>query len=122
MQQSSHAAALRHPIRTLIVCWAAWKALLLLVALSTPGRGYDSSTSLVLAHAHAHAHAHRPLPQPGPLPAALHAIASKLTRWDAIYFTQAAARGYRFEQEWAFGWGFTRLIALLTASKCRAFL
>jgi phosphatidylinositol glycan class V len=118
MQQSSHAAALRHPIRTLIVCWAAWKALLLLVALSTPGRGYDSSTSLVVALALAH----RPLPQPGPLPPALHAIATKLTRWDAIYFTQAAARGYRFEQEWAFGWGFTRLIALLTASKCRAFL
>jgi GPI mannosyltransferase 2 len=34
----------------------------------------------------------------------------KLTRWDAIYFANIAKHGYTFEQEWAFGWGWTRLI------------
>jgi phosphatidylinositol glycan class V len=41
-------------------------------------------------------------------------ITSKLVKWDAIYFVQTARRGYVFEQEWAFGWGFSRLIKLFT--------
>ena len=120
---SSHALILRqNPIRTLLLSFAAWKSLLLLVALCSPGQDYDTSTSLVLTHAHAHPQYLQHL-QPGhefpstditPLPTPLHYIATKLTRWDAIYFTQTAARGYRFEQEWAFGWGLTRLIALVT--------
>ena len=105
---SKRAAIVRHPLRALLLCFAAWKALLLLVAVASPGPGYDTSTSLVLSH-----------PQggggDGPLPAALHRIATRLTRWDAIYFTQVAARGYRFEQDWAFGWGLTRLVAGATA-------
>ena len=118
---STRFVILKHPVRTLLLCFAAWKALLLLVAIASPGQGYDTSTSLVLAQHH-----HRPQPPArqvqggggdGPLPAALHHIAIRLTRWDAIYFTQVATRGYRFEQEWAFGWGFTRLIAGATARK-----
>ncbi|KAL8691737.1 MAG: hypothetical protein Q9218_003108 [Villophora microphyllina] len=44
----------------------------------------------------------------------LHTLAEKLTRWDAIYFTQAANRGAIFEQEWAFGWGFAKTLHTLS--------
>ncbi len=98
----------RRPIRSLILIFAAWKALLLLVALCTPGPGYDTSTVLALRG---------DAQLPGPL---THVI-NKLTRWDAIYYVKAATRGYRFEQEWAFGWGFTRFIALCTAGKHKVF-
>src|ERR1700722_10110406 len=30
----------------------------------------------------------------------------RLTRWDAVYFSQTAAHGQEREQEWAFGWGY----------------
>jgi phosphatidylinositol glycan class V len=94
----------RHPIQSLILTFAVWKALLLLIALCSPGPGYDTSTTLALGGE---------TPLPGPL---THVI-GKLTRWDAIYYVKAATRGYRYEQEWAFGWGFTRLIALCTAGE-----
>lgn len=32
-------------------------------------------------------------------------------RWDAIYYVQIAHRGIVFEQEWAFGRGFTKVLA-----------
>lgn len=162
---TTRTTALRHPVRFLVLCFCAWKLLLLLVALASPGHGYDTSTSLLLAGGHGiqlghqslrddglpddlaerlreqlgltkhpmnhtlnHNTNHNPNPlrsalgllQPSgslshpeqqPLPPALHLLALKLTRWDAIYYVQAAARGYRYEQEWAFGWGFNRLIA-----------
>ena len=98
----------RRPIRSLIPAFAAWKALLLLIALCSPGSGYDTSTTLVLRG---------DTQLPGPLTY----VISKLTRWDAIYFVKAATRGYRYEQEWAFGWGFTRLIALCTAGEYKVF-
>ncbi|KAL8777325.1 MAG: hypothetical protein Q9194_002620 [Teloschistes cf. exilis] len=43
----------------------------------------------------------------------LRTLAGKLTRWDAIYFTQRASRGAQFEQEWAFGWGFAMALRIL---------
>ena len=72
------------------------KLLLAFVALGSLGRGYDTSTSLAL-------------PEAGTI--------ARWVRWDAIYFTQIARRGYLFEQEWAFGWGFTRLLSLLGSRK-----
>jgi Mannosyltransferase (PIG-V) len=96
------------PIRSLILTFAAWKALLLLIALCSPGLGYDTSTTLALR-------------EDTQLPGPVTYIISKLTRWDAIYFVKAAARGYRYEQEWAFGWGFTRLIAWCTAGEYKIF-
>jgi phosphatidylinositol glycan class V len=98
----------RRPIRSLILTFAAWKTLLLLIALCSPGPGYDTSTTLALEG---------DTSLPGPL---THVI-DKLTRWDAIYYVKAATRGYRYEQEWAFGWGFTRLIALCTAGEDKVF-
>lgn len=87
----------RHPLErpktSLAAAFLAWKLLLSLVALSSPGQGYDTSTFLV---------------QP-----ALQSLIGKFVRWDAIYFTQVAQRGYEFEQEWAFSFAFTRLLGLL---------
>ncbi|KAL5329206.1 hypothetical protein ACEPPN_002716 [Leptodophora sp. 'Broadleaf-Isolate-01'] len=91
-----------NPIRSLITLFVGWKALLLLVATCSPGLGYDTSTSLFYGGPN----------HDNPLPLALRYIVGKLTRWDAIYFVKASRRGYLFEQEWAFGWGFTRVIAL----------
>ncbi|KAH2444774.1 ER membrane glycoprotein subunit of the GPI transamidase complex-like protein [Aspergillus fumigatus] len=47
----------------------------------------------------------------------IHGIKVKIrfVRWDSIYFVHAAEHGYVFEQEWAFGYGYTRLLALLAS-------
>jgi GPI mannosyltransferase 2 len=96
-----------HPIQAILLCFVGWKSLLLLIAACSPGPGYDTSTSLSLS-----SHVEEvTLANP------LHYMIGKLTRWDAIYFVRIANRGYLFEQEWAFGWGFTRLIASCTTGK-----
>lgn len=100
---------LDQPVRSLIALLVIWKALLLLIACCSPGQGYDTSTSLILpSHGSADARV---------LPLLLRYPTSKLTRWDAIYFVKTANRGYLFEQEWAFGWGFSQLIAICTTGE-----
>lgn len=94
-----------HPIRKLVVLFCCWKLLLLVVASCSPGPGYDTSTSLVEASDREE------------LPRVLRHLVSKLVRWDAVYFVKVAERDYLFEQEWAFGWGFTRAIAFCTKGK-----
>ncbi|TVY46281.1 GPI mannosyltransferase [Lachnellula occidentalis] len=96
-----------NPIRSLTALFVVWKSLILVIACCSPGPGYDTSTSLLL-----------PTLESGEgrkLPAIAQHLVGRLTRWDAFYFVKAASRGYLFEQEWAFGWGFTRIIALGTA-------
>ena len=110
-----------NPIRTLFYVFVIWKLLILFIATLSPGLGYDTSTVLLLGD-------DGPF---GPPPATdggqvqewlsrgkLRGV-DKLVRWDAIYFAKIAERGYLFEQEWAFGWGFTRLIALLSRGDAR---
>ncbi|RHZ56633.1 hypothetical protein CDV55_100326, partial [Aspergillus turcosus] len=70
-----------------------------------PGPGYDTSTTLGRLNRNA-TNADRD----EPFIAILRVVSTKLTRWDAIYFTEVASRGYVFEQEWAWGLGFTKLI------------
>ncbi|KAF4205921.1 hypothetical protein CNMCM5878_006475 [Aspergillus fumigatiaffinis] len=72
--------------------------------LLCPGPGYDTSTTLRLDRNATNAVGD------GPFTASLRLVSTKLTRWDAIYFTEVASRDYIFEQEWAFGYGFTKLI------------
>ncbi|PYI06831.1 GPI mannosyltransferase 2 [Aspergillus sclerotiicarbonarius CBS 121057] len=97
-----------HPYRSLISVFVLWKAFLLLLAILTPGPGYDTSTTLAQWHRDT-----RDIK--GLIPTILRQISTKLTRWDAIYFTEAARRGHVFEQEWAFSYAFSKLINLLAA-------
>ncbi|KAH6608817.1 glycosyltransferase family 76 protein [Trichoderma cornu-damae] len=79
------------PLRSLLVVFVAWKAFLLAIALGTTvGHDYDTSTSLFFEHMYG----------PGVNASTL---ATKLTRWDSLYFMQAARDGYVYEQQWAFG-------------------
>ncbi|GFF69547.1 conserved hypothetical protein [Aspergillus udagawae] len=96
--------SLDRPYKSLLSVFVFWKTLLLLLAVFSPGPGYDTSTTLRLNRNAANADLD------GPLIASLRLVSTKLTRWDAIYFTEVASRGYIFEQEWAFGYGFTKLI------------
>ncbi|RYP31536.1 hypothetical protein DL767_005714 [Monosporascus sp. MG133] len=85
-----------------VVAFASWKALLLAIAIgSSVGPAYDTSSTLI-----------SPVIS-SPNESAFD-IATKLTRWDAIYFVQAARRGYLFEQEWAFGGGLPTVISFIT--------
>lgn len=99
------ARPLDHPKWFLVLSFISWKLILICIALTSPGPGYDTST--LLLH-----------PGLNPPQAKLDSEweptsrLRKLVRWDAIYFTQLAGRGYLWEQEWAFGWGFTNLVAV----------
>ncbi|KAF4990145.1 hypothetical protein FGRMN_8673 [Fusarium graminum] len=82
-----------HPIASLTAAFTAWKGLLLAIALgATVGPDYDTSTSLFFNVVHG---ATTPVP----------ALATRLTRWDALYFMHDAVKGKIYEQEWAFGIG-----------------
>lgn len=91
-------------IKALVAVFTAWKTLLLCVACVSPGPGYDTSTQLLLP----------PALQTDPSSVRLLShVSLRLVRWDALYFVRVAQRNYLFEQEWAFGWGFTRFISAL---------
>ncbi|EAL89663.1 ER membrane glycoprotein subunit of the GPI transamidase complex-like protein [Aspergillus fumigatus] len=95
----------RRPLRSLSILFGLWKALIFLVIVICPGLGYDTSTSLLL-------YPTRDLSDVDPLHFPL---SLRFVRWDSIYFVHAAEHGYVFEQEWAFGYGYTRLLALLAS-------
>ena len=101
---------LDHPKTSLTVCFAQWKLFLLGIAFFSPGSGYDTSTRLL--------HGNRTPTEDDPLGSWRHvSLLEKLVRWDAIYFTKVAQRGYQWEQEWAFGWGFTNLIGSVSSGQ-----
>lgn len=95
------------PLRNLTAIFAAWKTLLFVVALLSPGPGYDTSTLLLFASDGGR----------GGL-TWIDGLAAKFARWDAIYFLSVAKRGYLFEQEWAFGWGLTKTLSGLAKGVC----
>ncbi|KAI5251754.1 mannosyltransferase [Aureobasidium subglaciale] len=95
-------------IKVLAGLFVAWKLLLLCVAYISPGPGYDTSTTLLLLRAQS-AQSENTL-----LEDLAKRLASKLVRWDALYFVSVAQRGYVFEQEWAWGWGYTKFVGLVS--------
>ena len=96
---------LDHPKKFLVLSFITWKLILLCIALISPGPGYDTSTVLL------HSELDLAQAKPGSGWEPMSRLRS-LVRWDAIYFTQLARRGYLWEQEWAFGWGFSNLVAV----------
>ena len=86
-----------------------WKAILGLVACNSPGIGYDTSSSL-FEH-------FEDLPDLIETPLTLQNSITKFIRWDAVYFTQIAARNYVFEQEWAFSFAFSRIMSIISRGK-----
>ena len=107
---------------SLTLLFLCWKSLLLFIVLLAPGPGYDTSTTL-LRWIGGNGWAGS-LDQTSQTPnsifaRALNHLATRVVRWDAIYFTQIAQRGYVYEQEWAFGWGFTRTLSWLARTLFR---
>ncbi|KAL7621830.1 ER membrane glycoprotein subunit of the GPI transamidase complex-like protein [Parahypoxylon ruwenzoriense] len=89
----------KRPISSLFGAFFAWKAFLLAIAFgSSVGPAYDTSSTLIS-------------PRIASSEESIFDLATKLTRWDSIYFTQVARRGYLFEQEWAFGSGLPTVIS-----------
>lgn len=104
MTKSSEVITLdqRSHVTALITFFIVWKFLLLCIACVSPGSGYDTSTELLLPSVSQHDSISAKI---------LTYVSSKLVRWDALYFIRVAQRGYLFEQEWAWGWGFTKFIS-----------
>ncbi|KAF9887983.1 ER membrane glycoprotein subunit of the GPI transamidase complex-like protein [Aspergillus nanangensis] len=101
-----------HPIRSLSIAFWVYKSILLLIIACSPGPGYDTSTAL-FAYQTPNASdvgLQQSTSHPPPLPSLL-----KFVRWDAIYYVHTAENGYVYEQEWAFGYGYSRILALLTS-------
>ncbi|KAL8703578.1 MAG: hypothetical protein Q9201_003251 [Fulgogasparrea decipioides] len=96
-----------HPKASLTCLFCIWKLLLLTVAYTSPAPGYDTSTTILTSTTDQYADSKSCITE------ILQVLVIKLTRWDAIYFTQVAQRGALFEQEWAFGWGFARFLSLV---------
>lgn len=90
----------RYPIWNLTLAFALWKSLVFLVVIACPGPGYDTSTSLLPYLTGSTADPAYPL---------------KFVRWDSIYFVHIIEHGYVFEQEWAFGYGYTKLLQILSS-------
>lgn len=51
----------------------------------------------------------------------LKVVAKNLTRWDALFFTRVADKGYVVEQYWAFGYGWTQLMSYFSTGEISAF-
>lgn len=92
-------------VKQLMLIFCAWKSLLLLLAASCPGPGYDTS-ALILLDPSSHRHQNiNSLPR-------YDRLILNLFRWDAFYFVKAAERGHIYEQEWAFSWAYAKLLGL----------
>lgn len=105
------------PTFSLILLFLAWKVVLLAIALGTPGPGYDTSTQLLLEGYGLDGGVPNLNASGVPSEGSALRIVESLTRWDAIYFASIGVRGRVYEQEWAFGWGWTELLNFLCRSE-----
>lgn len=97
----------RYGIRRLVSIFAAWKALLLVIACASPGSGYDTSTQIFFDQ-------HSSLDEKCIFAKAVEHAILRLTRWDGIYFASASLHGKVYEQEWAFSWALSKSTSLLS--------
>ena len=98
------------PIVLLLLTFVVWKAIVFALVCIAPGPGYDTSTSLLDVAISGPG-------QQGTLLATADSVSPtilKFVRWDAIYFTQIALRGHKFEQEWAFGLGLSTPVSAIS--------
>ena len=96
-QQSSG----RYGLARLLGIFAAWKTLLLAIACTSPGPGYDKSSQILLDQ-------HGISGTQSWFGTAIEHIILRLTRWDAIYFASGSLHGQVYEQEWAFSWAMSK--------------
>ncbi|KAI0542019.1 GPI mannosyltransferase 2 [Xylaria digitata] len=90
------------PLQSLTSVFLAWKSFLFAIALGSGlSPAYDTSSTLLSTTLATYNES-------------AFDLATRLTRWDAIYFVQASRRGYLFEQEWAFASGLPTVISFLT--------
>ncbi|KAL4752929.1 hypothetical protein BDW72DRAFT_169952 [Aspergillus terricola var. indicus] len=100
---------LSRPVISLSVAFWIWKAILFVAIISSPGLGYDTSSSLLPLLANGSVEAapdNKNLSLPIPL---------KFVRWDSIYFVHIGQTGYVFEQEWAFSSTYGYLVNFLSS-------
>lgn len=90
----------------LIIIFCSWKVLLLALAAFCPGPGYDTSALVMLDSSINRHRSFTDLPR-------IRRLGINLFRWDALYFVDAAERGYVHEQQWAFSWAYSRLLRVL---------
>ena len=95
----------QRPLISLLGIFVAWKALIILIVLTSPGIGYDTSTCLLSWGGGVVSLA------VSDMPISMQNRWLKFVRWDAIYFTHLAEQGHVFEQEWAFGMGFSTVVS-----------
>ena len=100
------------PQRTILQTFLLHKTLLLLITLGSTlaSEPYDTSAGLALALQHPRRSdalllSNRDAAGGGGGGGLGRRLVARLTSWDAVYFVGVARRGYRFEQEWAFGGG-----------------
>lgn len=80
-----------------------WKLLLLLLAASSPGPGYDTSATLLLPELDEQRY-------PSPPSKASARVLNRLVRWDSLHFIGVAQHGERYEQDRAWGWLYTTIL------------
>lgn len=100
----------RHPLRSLTVFFCLWKTLLFLSIAACPGPGYDTSTTLLPDHTTSISDVASSAKDTSSL-----SIPLRFVRWDSIYFVHVVDNGYVFEQEWAFGYGYTKVLRFLAS-------
>ncbi|KAK5677133.1 ER membrane glycoprotein subunit of the GPI transamidase complex-like protein [Elasticomyces elasticus] len=90
----------------LLPIFCGWKALLLVIAVASPGVGYDSSTKILFDAQRGNYDSW--------FAKVVEYVLLRLTRWDGIYFASAAANNQQvYEQEWAFSWALSRVNSML---------
>lgn len=109
--RSARLLRLDYPVRSLTLLFCLWKALIFICVTASPGPGYDTSTTLLPEVNTGVSELSATVKHPAPL-----SIPLRFVRWDSIYFVHIAQNGYVFEQEWAFGYGYTKVLRFLAAS------